>query len=495
MKKPQLRSTNSILDDLNDEEGSDLISTPTGRMTRSAALRRAHGIARRLERAGLDNGDRVAILCQSPAEATIAFLATLMTPYCAVPLHPMAPQAAIGQILQSSSAKAVIADRDGLLERPAATDIIMIGTAEDVPDDTGSEFRVAPQDSDDIAALLYTSGTTGAPKAVMITLGNLQSMAEELVVDFFRVDRSDTLLMAAPISNIYGVSLIAVALRARATLSIPAAPRPDAILEAIERDQVTFLAGIPMIGRMLLGAVGKSDHRPQSLRRVLLAGTKLDPALADTFAATFGCEVMTGYAMTEAVPLAMALDRTAFRGGYVGQIAQGIEARIVNEAMVPVAPGEPGEILVRGPVVTPGYWMNEDANTQAFHEGWFRTGDIGRLDDNGHLELIDRAKEIIKTAGHTVYPSEVEAVLAAHPAVGEAAVVGAPHEGLDEVVVAYFTRRGPNEADLSELRSWCKERLISWKLPRKLVAIDVMPMTATGKIAKAQLSGAAQGTS
>ena len=405
-----------------------------------------------------------------------------MTEFVAVPVPPSSPPAATAGLLVASGAAAMISDHGDFADLTGADTIAHISSR---LDPVACHAPTLSGSADQIAALLYTSGTTGAPKGVTITLGNLLAMTDRLVHDFFRVDDTDTLLLAAPLSNVYGTALVATALRAGATLSIPAAPRPDTILEAMRRDKVTFMAGVPMVGGMMLKATGDTKNPLPDLKRVLLAGTKLDPNMANAIARRFDCEVMTGYAMTEAVPLAMMLDTAQLGGGNVGSVAKGVEMRIVDTGFAPVKPGEPGEILVRGPVVTPGYWQNDTANAAAFHDGWFRTGDIGRIDADGHLELIDRLKEIIKTAGNTVYPSEIESVLRDHPGVGEAAVIAQPHDGVGEIVVGYFT--GTPELDTKALRTWCQDRLVSWKIPRRLVQVGAMPMTPSGKISKAQL--------
>ena len=472
-------------------DGADLIAGPAGRLSRREAFGRARAIATALKQAGLNPGDRVALLCQSPAEAVVGFVATLMTPYAVVPIHPAVPDMVMTGVLAASEPTALISDLDELPDLPEIARVTKVDTRLTPVDDLDP---VPERGADDVAALLFTSGTTGAPKGVTVTLGNLLSMADRLTFDFFRVDRSDTILMAAPISNIYGVSMVVTALRACATLSIPAAPRPDKIVETIKRDQATFLAGVPIIGAMLLREVGDQADPLPSLKRVLLAGTKLDLDLANRFAATFGCEVMTGYAMTEAVPLCMLLETDDLRDGYVGAAARDIELRVVDDDLRPVPTGEAGEILVRGPVVTPGYWRNDAANKAAFHEGWLRTGDVGRIDQDGQLQLIDRVTEIIKTAGNTVFPSDVESVLKANPGVADAAVLGQAHEGVGEVVVAYFTRMAESPCDLNELKTWCSERLFYWQVPRKFIEIEAMPMTASGKISRAQLRASQAGS-
>ncbi len=459
---------------------SDAGCTPRG-----TAMAKARALAARLQASGRE-GDRVLILCDRPEAAVSGFFACIMAGLCAVPLHPATPDAGMAHIRADSGAALLISDRASDVLPQPLVDLPLIAPTDT---ETGAPLVQATPDPARMVALLYTSGTTGAPRSVMVTLGNLACAADRLKNDFFRLDARDVILMAAPLSNIYGVCMASVALVTGAGLSFAAALRPDALIAALVRDKVTFMTGVPLLGQLVLGGARQAGTDLPDLRRVLPAGTKLDPALADAMAGTFGCEVMTGYAMTEAVPIAIALDHRETPPGLVGQIAPGLDLQIVNEDMAPAPQGEAGEILIRGDMVTPGYWQNESANSAAFHEGWFRTGDVGRLDAEGRLFLVDRIKELIKTAGNTVFPSEVETVLRAHPALRDVAVVGAPNNKLGEVVAAHVIAADPaNVPDAATLRARCAERLIAFKLPRRFVFHDSFPMTASGKVAKHQLA-------
>ena len=479
----------SIFDDLFDREGADLIRDSSGAKSRASVLGYSRRVAAGLHGCDLAPGDRVAILCASPTEAIIGFLAVLLTPFCAVPVHPASPAAAVKHVLADSGAKAIITDCAKSDWQSQADGLTQISIA-DFPEGREMVSQGVEPDADKLAVILYTSGTTGAPKGVTISVRNMESMADQLVNDFFRLDQTDTLLMSAPLANIFGIALILVALRARATLSIPSSLQPPELLETLTRDHVTFIAGVPMIGSLLLRAAQEIENPLPRLRRVLMAGTRLEPTLGRAFADKFNAEVMTGYAMTESVPISMALDLTNLPENSVGTIARDIELRIINFNMESVSVGEKGEILIRGPSVTPGYWQSEELNAQSFHKGWFRTGDVGKIDSSGHLVLIDRIKEIIKTAGNTVYPSEVEAVLKKHPSVQNAAVIGKHHKSLGEVVVAYFVLQEGQTVDINDLKAFCSERLISWKVPRKYISVDALPMTQSGKISKAILRSA-----
>ena len=263
---------------------------------------------------------------------------------------------------------------------------------------------------------------------------------------------------------------------------------PTELFETMRRDRVTILLGVPMMAGALLHASGdKADALPD-LRRALLAGTWLEPELAQAFSARFGCEVRTGLGMTELPPIAIGVFDPSLPRGTAGFVSPGTEVRVVDEALLDVPDGTPGEALVRGPMLRPGYWQDEAKNSEAFVDGWFRTGDIVVRNPDGRLVLVDRAKEIIKTAGNTVYPSEVEAALIAHPAIAKAAVVGMPHSKMGEIVTAFYTCAPGQSVTTSDLRAWCGERLVSWKTPRKYVETPEMPMTPSGKIAKAQLA-------
>lgn len=475
-----------IFDSLFDTQGAALIRDTNGALSRADVLQQAQTVAGRLQYCGLKPGERVAVLCVSPREAIIGFLAVMMTPYCAVPIHPASPPAMIDHVIANSGARIVV--RDNLPENieTQLAELEHVSTLA-IPEGVEVAERTPPPASNDLAALLYTSGTTGTPKGVQISYGNIESMADKLVTDFFRVDHSDTLLMAAPLTNIFGVALLAVALQTRSCLSIPPDLRPANLLETLKRDRVTFIAGVPMLAGMMLRAVSDIENPLPDLRRVLFAGTKLDHKIAKAFGAKFDTEVMTGYAMTEAVPISMALDMSKTNDGSVGTICRDIQLQIVDANMKVVESGARGEILIKGPSVTSGYWQAPELTQTAFHDGWFRTGDIGKLDADGQLVLIDRVSEIIKSAGNTVYPSEVEQTLRDSPDVQDVAVLGIPHESYGEIVVAYIVPKQGQKCDPIELKAFCADRLLSWKMPRQYISVDSFPMTATGKVSKFRL--------
>ncbi len=419
------------------EDRPFLLDSKGGR-SRHEVSRGATQLAAKLDSLDLGKGARVAILLADASDAVVALFAVLLTGYVAVPLPPRAPAGENRRILDDCGATAIISDQtkapELALDKDGPLLVEMPGTG-----DEGNEIQFdQPNDPEALALILFTSGTTGSPKGVMLTHGNMNWVVKVKIQDFFRVVESDTVLLTAPLTNNFGVTLVLVALFARAKLSMQPDLNPDVLVETIERDGVTFFAGVPMLAQLLLRATRDQSDPLPTLRRVLMAGTPLTPDLAKEFEDRFQVELMNGYGLTEAVPLAFATDWKKVPQGSVGPAARETDIRICSDDMVDVPLGEIGEVLVRGPQVTPGYWNAPSLNAEAFHEGWYHTGDIGHMDESGNLYIVDRIKDIIKTAGYTVYPAEVENLLRTHPDVIKASVIGVPHKMFGEVSVAFI---------------------------------------------------------
>lgn len=475
-------------------EGSrELLLSDAGAITRAEAAGRTAGFAARVSAAGMAPGDRVAILTRDPAQSVLALYGILCTDCVGVPIHPRAPEAEIRALLAESGARGVVASEDEFAPFGDLAGVVRIAPPE-ADDDIGQGPSSVRSITDTSAALLlYTSGTTGRPKAVTVTPASLGNSLDLLTLDLFCVDDSDTLLLSAPMANVYGMTLALAALIAGARLSLVPGFQPTEIPQTMARDGVTFVAGVPMLAQIFLRVAERSRAPFTSLKRLMLGGSRLPESLTRALTEKLGVVVTSGFGATEAVPITIVPDVAKAPPGTVGRVSRKVEIRVVNEGFADVPTGTPGEILVRGPNVMPGYFNAPDANALAFHDGWYRTGDIGYLDSDGYLFLVDRLKNILKVAGNTVYPAEIEATLAEHPAVSEVAVIGRDHETVGQIPVAYVTRRPGMAVDAAELRSWCEARLTPFKHPRAFEFLEQMPMTPTGKIARQRLADRGQG--
>ncbi|GAA2120887.1 fatty acid--CoA ligase [Kitasatospora saccharophila] len=351
-------------------------------------------------------------------------------------------------------------------------------------------------DRDEVALQLYTSGTTGAPKGVPLTHGNLRPDAEEL--DEYRWDADSVALNALPMFHIAGAGWLGVALVSGAhSLMVPDFA-PDTTVETMESRGVTHCFLVPSVLHMLteLPDVDRRDF--SRLRLIAYGGSPITPALLRRSMAVFGCGFMGKYGMTEAAGAVTQLPPHEHRAEGPGRLRLksagrprgGVEVMIADTATGnPVPPGTVGEIRIRSRHNTAGYW-NRPAETAALYaaDGWLCTGDGGYLDEDGYLFLTDRIKDMIITGGENVYPAEVESALAEHPAVAEVAVVGVPHDIWGEAVTAAVVpRRGIGRPTEQELIAFARERIASYKKPRRVLFVDELPRNANGKVLRHEL--------
>jgi long-chain acyl-CoA synthetase len=360
-----------------------------------------------------------------------------------------------------------------------------------VRDDDCEVEPVGDAASDQVATLVYTSGTTGTPKGVMLTHRNLLYIAR--VSSTLRaLDADDSVYGVLPISHIYGLASVTLGtLLAGACLHLETRFSPQAMIKALTRHRVTVLQGVPSMYAKLVDALATTTARldaPQ-LRASFAGGSPLDAALKAHAERVLGVTLHNGYGLTESSPTVSHTRLDAPRSDCsVGPPLPGVEIRIVGGAGGRVADGEPGTLHVRGPNVMRGYYRNSALTAQVIDsEGWLDTGDIARQDASGALFIVGRAKELIIRSGFNVYPAEVEAVLNAHPAVVQSAVVGRPVPGNEEVVA--FVELAPGkDATAEELGRYLARELAPYKRPAQINIVTALPVAANGKILKHRLA-------
>ena len=317
----------------------------------------------------------------------------------------------------------------------------------------------------------------------------LRSKAEFLAGPLLRLDAGDVVLGAAPLSHVLGQSgVMNPAILAGAGVALMSRFDAGAALDLMRESGTTVLLGVPTMCIALLQAAGSSDEVP-ALRIVHAGGASLSPELVQAVTARFGCEVLEGYGMTEAAGV-VSTHRTGQRCklGSVGTPADGVELRLVDDSGETVTRGEIGEVLVRGAGLMRAYWRNPAATEAALdEEGWFATGDMGREDEEGYLFLVDRKKDVILRGGYTVYPREIEDVLASHPDVLESVVLGVSDETLGEEVVAAVVLRPGTGPDPEGIREFVRERVAAYKYPRAVVIARDLPHSPTGKILRREI--------
>ncbi|TQC49672.1 long-chain fatty acid--CoA ligase [Rhodococcus sp. WS4] len=438
-----------------------------------------------LRELGVGRGDRVAVSLRYAPDFAVAFYAILGIGAVAVPMNPALTPREASHYLGDSGAQVLVGldqvDRRWI----EGTDVVLV----DIDrlrrhEDRSPKTAVA---IDDTAVILYTSGTTGVPKGAELTHANMYFNATVLADPaYFGLAQTDVVAGLLPLFHTMGILVLNLTMKAGAAMWPIEKFEARRVAELIAAGRVSAMVGVPTHLQMLMTHSDGLDF-PTPLRRLTTAGAGLPPKVQAWAESRLGTPVLEGYGLTEASPT-VAHNRAdgPIPPGSVGRPLPGVEVKIVDALGTEAATNWLGEIVVRGPNVMKGYWNNPAATAAAISDGWLATGDIGRVDADGYLYIVDRLKQVIIRGGFNVYPGEVEAVLREHPDVAEAAVVGIPDERVGEEIAAFVVSTG---APLTEenLREFARTRLASYKSPRRFVLTTDLPRTATGKIARTQL--------
>jgi malonyl-CoA/methylmalonyl-CoA synthetase len=444
-----------------------------GRWTSAAELEeRTRRAAQGLRAGGLRPGERVVLLAETSARFVITYVAALRAGLTVVPLGPAYREGEVtGIAAQARPAGAIVPEpeRAGWV-RAAAPGVRMLDPELDGPD---GEEGLDGASGDDVALLVYTSGTTGRPKGVPLTHTNLLASATA-VARAWQWSPEDRLLLALPLFHIHGLGVgLHGTLCAGAAVSLRPGFDPADIATGC-REGATLFFGVPTMYTRLVRSGEASALR--SLRLIVSGSAPLPAELAQTVAEQAGQLPLERYGMTETVMLAGNPYEGERRPGTVGFPFPGVQLRLAGD----------GEVQVHGPNVIAGYLDAPEATAQAFTEdGWFCTGDLGEHDADGYLRLVGRSKELIISGGYNVYPREVEEALATHPAVREVAVIGRPHEHWGEQVTAVVVADG--EVGEAELRAHAAQRLARYKVPGRVEFTDALPRNALGKVVRGEL--------
>ena len=344
---------------------------------------------------------------------------------------------------------------------------------------------------DTVAALQYTGGTTGVSSGAMLTHGNLLANTDQVLAaagGFFRPGE-ETVLTALPLYHIFAFTgNLLVFYRIGAHNVLVPTPRPPSNLKrAFENYPITWITGVNTLFQALLNERWFAEYPPRHLRAAISGGMSLHESVARRWQEVTGSPVAEGYGLTETSPVLTLNEMDRVRPGSIGLPVPGTEVRLLDEEGREVPPGTPGELAARGPQVMPGYWNRPDETARALDaDGWFRTGDVAVRDEDGSYRIVDRKKDMILVSGFNVYPNEVEEVIAAHPGVREAAVVGVPDEQSGEAVRAFVTPADPS-LTAEEVVRHCRESLAAYKVPRQVEFRDDLPKSPIGKILRKEL--------
>jgi 4-coumarate--CoA ligase len=491
-------------------------------LTAPALGEAARRLAGGLLEAGLRPGDRLAVQLPTGIDALVAFLAGALAGAAVVPVSVAYREREVAHVLRDAGARAVVTQaRQWPVVRAAwerAPDLRLVVVAGPAPEGAGAGRAVRaldalargsaaprlPEVGPEVLALLpYSSGTTGAPKGVMLTHRNLVATLAQFGAAL-DVGPGDVLLSFVPLAHIYGLMVCGIALAAGAALVLLERYDLEQVLAAVARHRVTLLFAVPPV-IAALAERGDLDRRDLSSLRLVNSGAAPQaPEVIRRAAERLGVPVITGYGLTEAAPAAHsplpprglrpgdAVRWSATRPGGVGYAVAGTETRVVDpESGQPVPAGSPGELWLRGPQVMQGYWNQPAATAAVLVDGWLRTGDLATRDADGYLSIVGRLKELIKVKGFSVAPAEVEAALREHPAVADCAVTGRADAEHGEVPVAFVVRRPGAGVSAADLLRFTGERLATYKRLHAVHFVGEIPRSPAGKVLRPALEALA----
>jgi len=483
-----------------------------GVTTTWAALRgRVHALADALARRGVSFGDRVAVIMGNRPEFLETALAVNLLGAIAVPVNFRLAGPEAAYVLDDCGALVIVADPIGLPVAEAALGhaaskplVVVTGTSrgpfegyEDLMNEPGESRTPVDVPEDSPALIMYTSGTTGKPKGAVLTYLNLQVQAMTSISAFQYTGEDDTALIAAPLFHIAGIGSAVPVFLLGGTIVIMAtgAFDPARLLTLLQDEGVTSVFLVPTQWQAVCDDPTAATRPLPRLRDLGWGAAPASDTLLRQMAATFpSARNIAFFGQTEMSPVTCVLHgKDAIRKlGSVGRPVASVTARVVDAEMTDVPPGEVGEIVYRGPGLMAGYWNKPKETAEAFRGGWFHSGDLVRVDEEGFVYVVDRAKDMIISGGENIYSAEVENVLAGHPGIAEVAIVGQPHPVWGETPAAYVALRDPDAPlDLAGLREWAAPALAKYKLPTSLHVLPALPRNASGKVLKGVLRAGA----
>ncbi|WP_454674989.1 class I adenylate-forming enzyme family protein [Achromobacter pestifer] len=443
---------------------------------------------------GVQPGDRVALLGVNSATYVSWMLACWWLGAVVQPLNTRWSSAELTQGLVDGTPRLLVVDetlapRMAGVALPAST-VLLSAPVLEAQSTNATPIADLRAGGGTLAAILYTGGTTGFPKGAMLTHANLWSAAVARLATVPTAEDSCVLLVA-PLFHVAGLGRLMGQFLAGASVVIQRGFNPKAVLQSLQDDGVTEVLLVPSMIQMLLDEPDFPHYQMGGVQRLIWGASPISPALLERALAAFPqTEFVHAYGMTETSAM-VAINANVRHGGQraptAGRPAVGVEVRILAPDGQDAAPGEVGELAVRGPMVISGYWNLPEETARAFADGWLLTGDAARLDEDGYLTVVDRLKDMIVSGGENVYAAEVEAVLAQHAGVARCAVIGVPHERWGEAVHAVIVARAGHPSDVDALLAHCRQWLASYKCPKSFEFRDDLPLSAAGKVLKSVL--------
>jgi long-chain acyl-CoA synthetase len=457
---------------------------------------------------GIQKGDHIALILGNTPHFVIGMHSALKLGATVIPVNPLYTSDEIRYILENGDVKAIITldlflpQMQQLIQTlPTIQHVILCETQPQLSETQHEKMKSFTKlmmvgenipyhtelDDEDVAVILYTSGTTGKPKGAMLTHKNIYSNARD-VGGYLQYSNEDKVIAALPMFHVFclTVSLNAPILRGATVIIMPKFS-PKEVFRVTNKYKATVFAGVPTMYNFLFQYPEGNAEDLQSLRLCISGGASMPVALLHNFESKFGVVVSEGFGLSEASPVTCfnPLDRPR-KPGSIGKDVLNVTNKIVNELGEEVAVGEVGELIVQGPNVMKGYYKMPEDTKQALRDGWLYTGDLAKQDEDGYFYIVDRKKDMVLVGGYNVYPREVEEVLYNHEDILEAAVIGEPDENYGEIVKCFVVTKDKSLTE-EDVLAYCKQHLAVYKIPSKVEFLDELPKNTTGKILRRAL--------
>lgn len=449
---------------------------------------------------GVKKGDTVALLVGNSPNFIISYYGIIRLGAVVVPMNPIYTYEEINYILSNSRAKVVIAQSD--LESTLSKvkkhlkGLEMVIYTEEVKSEWTIEQLLQKNvdrcispiiESEDLAVVLYTSGTTGKPKGAMLTHQNLASNADS-VIKLSELNKEDRIIAVLPMFHVFSMTVcINAPIACGGTIIIIPQFSPANVIQTIRKEKATVFSGVPTMYNFMLQLPGITVDDFSAIRLCLSGGSSLPVEILKQFNEKFRLNILEGYGLSETSPV------TAFnplngisKPGSVGVDIPGVKNKVVNGDGNEIPRGEVGELVVQGPHVMKGYFGMPEETASALKDGWFYTGDLAKMDEEGYIYIVDRKKDMILIGGYNVYPREVEEVLYQHPSIVEVAVIGIPNEEYGELVKAFIVKK-EGQLTSDDIILFCQDKLAKYKIPREVEFVEELPRNRTGKVLRRSL--------
>jgi len=501
-----------LLDNINKYGEYMLLNYEDQEYTNTDLERLSNRLGRGLLKMGLQKDDRVVVFLPNIPEVLISYLAILKVGAIVVPVNPSLSPQELSYIINDSEPLMIITST-GLAETVRRAQelslikpsVIVAGksshqNARPIADCymEDNSFLMIERPDEAIAIIMYSSGTTGKPKGAMLSHLNLRLEGYGDAQQIGLIDPAGNrqlekvnLLGVLPFSHVYGLCTMAVAYLSGGTIFLMPEFDPGKTLKCIQENEITVFGGVPTMYTWLAAYPDAENYDTSSVVRWISGAAALPAEVRNSFEKRYNTKILDAYGLTEtASGFSMQRYDRPIKPGSVGPAMPGCEVRVVDNEGRPLPPGQVGELTIKGPNVMKGYYRNEEETAQALKDGWLYTGDIGYMDEDGDIFIVDRKKDLIIRGGFSVYPSEVEAVLCDHPEISDVGVIGVPDREYGEQVCAFVVLKEGAKVSKKEIQSFCRENLAGYKIPRHIEFCDSLPKNELGKTLRRQLRAA-----